>query len=249
MSAEAIEKTNKIVYLSKSQNYSIIPGSPIAYWISGKIYNAFTSAKNFPGETKKGILTGDNNTYLRLWHEVDISKVGYGIYSYADMGKSNLKWFFLTSGGNKRRWYGNIDTVVNLENNGADIKKNVKNYRLRENKYYFQESISWTEVCSGLFSCRYIPSGILFGNGGPSCFFYNGKLDYVLGLLNTKVVQDMMAYLAPTLNYGPDQISRVPVIFSKEKEVTQIVENNIELSKKDWDSDEASWGFKKHPLI
>lgn len=236
-------------YEMNINNFSKVPGAPIAYWISDKIYHAFRSVKVFPGETRKGILTGDNNTYLRLWHEVDIFKIGHEIYNYTDMIKSNFKWFLLTSGGNKRRWYGNIDTVVNLENNGADIKKNVKNYRLRESKYYFQESLSWTEVCSGVFSCRYIPSGILFGNGGPSCFFYNGKLKYVLGLLNSKVVQDMMTYLAPTLNYGPDQISRVPVLIKRENEVEDIVKHNIALSKQDWDSDEVSFNFKSHPLI
>ena len=238
-----------IRYEMNSKNFDKIPGSPIAYWVSNKIYQAFTSVKGFPGETRKGILTGDNNTYLRLWHEVDIRKIGHSIDSYQGMVHSDYKWFLLTSGGDKRRWYGNIDTVVNLQNDGNDIRKNVKNYRLRESKYYFQEAISWTEVCSGIFSCRYVPTGVLFGNGGPSCFFYNGKLEYVLGLLNTKVVQDMMTYLAPTLNYGPDQISRVPVLFDKEQVIDDLVVCNIGTSKKDWDSFETSWDFKKHPLI
>ncbi len=91
-------------------------------------------------------MTGDNNTYLRLWHEVNIGKIGFELYSHAEMIDSSMKWFPVTSGGEKRRWYGNFDTIVNLENDGADIKANVKNYRLRDSQYYMLEAITWTEI-------------------------------------------------------------------------------------------------------
>ncbi len=83
---------------------------------------------------------------------------------------------------------GNFDTIVNLENDGADIKANVKNYRLRDSQYYMMEAITWTEISSSIFTCRYVPKGILFGNGGPVSFFFNKKLMYHLALLNSKIV-------------------------------------------------------------
>ena len=236
-------------YETLENDYSAIPGSPIAYWASPKILEAFSSRKGFPGETKKGVLTGNNEKYLRLWYECNIAKIGFTMTSHDEMVKSNKKWFPVTSGGNKRKWYGNFDTVVNLENDGLDIRTNVKNYRLRESTYYFLEAITWTEVSSGLFSCRYVPEGVLFGNGGPVSFFFNDLLLYCLGMLNSKVVMEMMGYLAPTINYGPEQIKKIPVLVASKSDVEGIVLENIKRSKEEWDSFETSWDFKKHPLI
>lgn len=218
-------------YSSDQTNFSKIPGSPVAYWASTKMLEAFQTGNKFAGETKKGVLTGDNNTYLRLWHEVDIGKIGFELYSHAEMIDSSMKWFPVTSGGEKRRWYGNFDTIVNLENDGADIKANVKNYRLRDSQYYMLEAITWTEISSSIFTCRYVPKGILFGNGGPVSFFFNKKLMYHLALLNSKVAMEILGYLAPTINYGPEQINRIPIVYSNEDEVNQLTKWNILLSQ------------------
>lgn len=235
-------------YEQNAKNYSKIPGSPVAYWVSSKMLEAFRLGNRFAGETKKGVLTGDNNTYLRLWHEVNIDKIGFNLYSHEEMINSSMKWFPVTSGGEKRRWYGNFDTVVNLQNDGADIKANVKNYRLREPKYYMLEAITWTEISSSIFTCRYVPKGILFGNGGPVSFFFNKKLMYYLALLNSKVTMEILGYLAPTINYGPEQINRIPIVYSNEDDVKQLTKKNILLSRIDWDSYETSWDFQCHPL-
>mgnify|MGYP000202328215 CR=1 FL=1 len=236
-------------YEQNTDNFSIIPGSPVAYWASTKMLEAFQTGNKFAGETKKGVLTGDNNTYLRLWHEVNIGKIGFELYSHAEMIESSMKWFPVTSGGEKRRWYGNFDTIVNLENDGADIKANVKNYRLRDSQYYMLEAITWTEISSSIFTCRYVPKGILFGNGGPVSFFFNKKLMYHLALLNSKVAMEILGYLAPTINYGPEQINRIPIVYSNEDEVNQLTKWNILLSQTDWDSFETSWDFQRHPLL
>lgn len=236
-------------YEAQQANFSKIPGSPVAYWASITACSAFVNGKPFPGETKKGVLTGDNERFLRLWHEVSYYKTGYTIKSHEDMISSRLKWFPVTSGGYMRKWYGNYDTIVNLENDGLDIRTTVKNYRLRECTYYFREALTWTEVSSGIFSCRYVPEGILFGNGGPVSFFFNNHLKYILGLLNSKVTMSIMAYLAPTINYGPEQIKKLPILFYDQEKVNLLVTENISLSKMDWDSFETSWNFIQHPLI
>lgn len=247
---EAIENHNCGFYYEQStDNFSKILGSPVAYWASTKMLEAFQTGNKFAGETKKGVLTGDNNTYLRLWHEVNIGKIGFELYSHAEMIDSSMKWFPVTSGGEKRRWYGNFDTIVNLENDGADIKANVKNYRLRDSQYYMLEAITWTEISSSIFTCRYVPKGILFGNGGPVSFFFNEKLMYHLALLNSKVAMEILGYLAPTINYGPEQINRIPIVYSNEDEVNQLTKWNILLSQTDWNSFETSWDFVTHPFI
>lgn len=236
-------------HISNSGGFRNIPGAPIAFWVNKTIYDAYNKGLSFPGETRKGVLTGANERFLRLWHEVNIGKIGSTVRSYDEMIASKYKWFLITSGGNMRKWYGNIDTVVNLENNGYEIRTTVKNYRLREPKYYFLEAVSWTEVCSSTFSTRLVPAGVLFGNGGPVSFFFDGQLKYCLGLLNSNVVMNMMAFLAPTLNYGPEQISRIPFIVSNKELVEKHVEKCINISKADWDSFETSWDFKRHPLV
>lgn len=236
-------------YEAQQSNFSKIPGSPVAYWASITACGAFVNGKPFPGETKKGVLTGNNELFLRLWHEVSYCKTGYTMKSHEDMVSSGLKWFPVTSGGYMRKWYGNCDTIVNLENDGLDIKTTVKNYRLRETSYYFREALTWTEVSSGIFSCRYVPEGVLFGNGGPVSFFFNNHLKYTLGLLNSKVSMSIMAYLAPTINYGPEQIKKLPTLFCNQEKVNSLVTENISLSKTDWDSFETSWDFKRHPLL
>lgn len=236
-------------YEATASNFSKIPGSPIAYWVSGPALQAFIDGERFPGETKKGVLTGDNDRFLRLWYEVISAKIGFTMRSHNDMVASKLKWFPITSGGNMRKWYGNFDTIVNLENDGLEIKTNMKNYRLRENTYYFRKAVTWTEVSSGIFSCRYVPEGILFGNGGPVSFFFNDKLLYSLGLLNSTTTMSILLYLAPTINYGPEQINKIPVLYGKKAVVENLVKSNIVLSRSDWDSYETSWDFKKHPLI
>ena len=247
---EAIKKPDcGYFYEAQQSNFSKIPGTPIAYWASSTAYSAFINGNPFPGETKKGVLTGDNERFLRLWHEVSYSKTGYTMKSHEDMVSSGLKWFPVTSGGYMRKWYGNCDTIVNLENDGLDIRTTVRNYRLREAAYYFREALTWTEVSSGIFSCRYVPEGVLFGNGGPVSFFFNSHLKYTLGLLNSKITMSIMAYLAPTINYGPEQIKKLPVLFSNQENVNLLVDKNISLSKIDWDSFETSWDFKRHPLV
>ena len=235
-------------FVARQDDYRQIPGSPVAYWISGAMRNCYVEGSPFPGETKKGVLTGNDALFVRFWHEVNLPKIGFSCSSHADMVRSPKKWFPKTGGGTYRKWYGNIEDVVNLENDGAKIKATVPNYRLRDPVYYMREAITWTEVASGHFSCRYVPSGVLFGNGGPACFFQK-NLHYTLGLLNSKVANSFLQAIAPTINFGPEQINRVPFLLDKECEIENFVRSNITISKADWDSFEASWDFQCHPLI
>ena len=232
-----------------SDNFAKIPGAPVAYWVSENAYNMFEGQNRYSGETKKGVLTGNNDLFLRLWHEVTTFKIGYDCVKHDDILISKKKWFPVTSGGEYRRWYGNFDTIVNLEGDGLEIRKKVKNYRLREPKYYFREAITWTEVSSSYFNCRFVPEGILFGNGGPVSFFYNDNLYYTLGVLNSKIATEVLSYLAPTINFGPEQIKKVPILINNKDKVENIVKENISLSKSDWDSFETSWDFAAHPLV
>lgn len=238
----------KYLYHANQENFDKIPGDPISYWVSKNLIKDFEKGFKFNGETKKGVLTGNNQVYLRFWFEVNNNKIGFNINSHLQMINSKLKWFPVTSGGLKRKWFGNFDTIVNLENNGWSIKHNVKNYRLRDPKYYFKESLTWTEVTSGSFNCRYVPNGILFGNGGPVAFIKD-NLKYYIGLLNSKVSLLILGFIAPTINFGPEQVKKIPIIYGNISQATRIVDQNINLAKFDWDAFETSWDFKFSPLL
>ncbi len=237
-------------YTALQENYTKIPGTPIAYWWSDSVYDCFNENKYIPGNPMKGIQTGKGEKFLRIWHEVDIKNIGFSMRNHVDMVASGLRWFPLTSGGLSRRWYGNYEMVVNLKDDGADIRATgLKNFRLKDPQYYFLEGLTWTEVTTKPFTCRYLPSNILFGNGGPVAFQLGESLLYTIGLLNSVVAKELFAVLAPTMNYGPDQVRNVPFRIENKERCELLVKENIQYAKADWDSFETSWDFRYHPLV
>lgn len=234
-------------YVANQDNFAKIPGCPVAYWIPNSAVNAFETG-HFVGTTKKGILTGNTNRFLRMWSEVNISKVNFAATSYEDMLNSASKWYPLTSGGQFRRWYGNLFYVIDMENDASNIKLSGGNIRLRDPAFYCREAITWTQISFTKFSCRYVPRGVLYGDGGPVCFF-NDNLLFYLAILNSTVGQYFLNILSPCTNYGPDQVKIMPVLLRKTKEIEHISSECQSLSHTDWDSFEISWDFTCHPFI
>ena len=234
-----------------SENYSFIPMSPIAYWINDHYYDIFKTFSSIGkhGDTKKGVLTGNDKRFVRLWFEISYSKLGLGIKNHDDMVSKNYKWIPATGGGTFRKWYGNFENVINMENDAHEIRyNNDNNFRLRENTYYFKECSTWSEVSGRGLSMRYVPQGILFGNSGPVCF-WSSNINYWIALLNSKTTMQFMGFLSPTLTFGPEQIKRVPCKKEHVPEIEAAASECISISKTDWDAFEISWDFTVHPLI
>lgn len=238
-------------YTCDCEYFSLIPLSPISYWINKEYYSIFKSfdAIGDFGETKKGVLTGNDKKFVRLWFEISYSKFGKGIKDYNDMLKKNYKWIPATGGGTYRKWYGNFENVINMENDSYDIRyKNENNYRLRENIYYFRECSTWSEVSGRGLSMRYVPQGVLFGNSGPVCFWQK-DIYYWMALLNSKPTMQFMRFLSPTLTFGPEQIKRVPCKLANKEAVNELSKECIDHTRTDWDSFETSWDFQMHPFL
>ncbi|WP_338207902.1 BREX-1 system adenine-specific DNA-methyltransferase PglX [Lactiplantibacillus paraxiangfangensis] len=215
-------------------NFSKIPGSPIAYWISDTVFNLFRDSKKIKdvGFSKKGLDTGNNAKYYRYWFEV--------------MHNSN-KWVPLNKGGNYRKWYGNHTYVINWEDNGQLIKNNGR-ANIRNEKFYFMESISWTDLTSGPFSSRLTPQGFIFDASGPS--YFGDNLIPMLAYMNSKVFNSIAQVTMSTMHYTNGQVAQMPYIENIDtSEITKIAENNVEISKREWNSFEISWEFLKHPLV
>lgn len=232
-----------------------IPGIPTAYWIGENALNAYEVGTELGkiAYPKTGMTTGDNNRFLRLWHEVDIDKAMFSAVSAEDAEKSGKKWFPYCKGGGFRRYYGYNEYCVNWENDGYEIKNNIKPNGLkaasvRSEGMYFKELISWSAVSTGKFSCRLCSGGSLFDSGGSSISASN-RSKYLLALLNSVVGQYYLDISNATINYQPGDVAGIPVIVTNAEEVESIVENNVSLAKKDWDAFETSWDFLVHPLV
>lgn len=226
---------------TSTENFSKIPGSPIAYWVSEKFLEAFEKSENL-GElvpVKKGMDTGDNEHFLRFWNEINI-------HNFDCNGKS-LKWIPYDKGGDYRKWYGNNIYVLNWHNNGYELKHSKAN--LRSQHLYFKESITWNALSSADTCFRYSGYKGSFDSAGSSLFPEHQEIYYYLGLLNTKIVQFCLKIINPTLNYGAGSMSQVPVLIKNNNEIEHLVNSNISISRTDWDSFETSWDFKKHPLV
>ncbi|WP_462406687.1 BREX-1 system adenine-specific DNA-methyltransferase PglX [Gracilibacillus sp. Marseille-QA3620] len=243
-------------YTAKTANFLSIPGMPIAYWIDQRILDIFVSSENLSSvsSAKQGLATGDNNRFLRVWHEVAIDKIGFDIGSRELARESGIKWFPYNKGGGYHKWYGKNEYIINWENDGDEIRNNYgENGKLKSRPqntdFYFKEAISWGKVTNISISLRYIPQGFIFDVAGCS-IFTDQNLYVLLGTLNSRLINEMLKFMSPTMNYEVGQISNLPIIFQgNEEEIGKIAFDCVEIAKTDWDSYERSWDFKKHPFI
>lgn len=242
-------------YETQQSNFSKIPGSPVAYWVSKAVIAVYNKAKLLGNiaSPRTGMTTGDNNRFLRLWSEIEISKAKFDAKDANDAVRSEKKWFPYCKGGGYMRWYGYNEYLVNWENNGFEIKNNIKPNGLkaasvRSESLYFKKLITWSAVTSGSFSCRLCEGGSLFDSGGSS-IDVRGQTLYILAILNSVIGQFYLDISNATINYQPGDIAGIPVAFPNGNEPTHQIEECVQLAHKDWDSYETSWDFQRHPLI
>ena len=237
------------------ENFSKIPGSPVAYWVSEKIYNAFmlNSIKDI-ADAKVGIGSGNTEYFLKLWYEISIDDIAFGANPTII---NNLKYVPINKGGAFRKWYGNNEYVINWENNGFELRNysdshgNKLSYP-RNLDYQLLTSITWGDITSGESSFRYSQDGFFFSDVGNSLFLHNKDLlFYVLGYANSNVLAVFSKLINQTMHFKPGNMEKMPYVYSEieKPKIDRLVEQNITLSKSDWDSFETSWDFKRHPLI
>ena len=238
-----------------TDNFSKIPGSPVAYWVSKAVLDVYSRAKLLGNiaSPRTGMTTGDNNRFLRLWFEIEIPKAKFDAKDADDARTSGKKWFPYCKGGGYMRWYGYNEYLVNWENDGFEIKNNIKPNGLkaasvRSESLYFKKLITWSAVTSGSFSCRLCEGGSLFDSGGSSIDVH-GETLYILAILNSVIGQFYLDISNATINYQPGDIAGIPVVFPEGNEPTQRIEECVDIARKDWDSFETSWDFQHHPLL
>ena len=254
-----IKNKKREFYKHKMSDFEKIPSQIIAYWLSDTVVNNFALGNiKDKIEPRIGLITGDNNRFLRLWNEINYNKIGFDIKNINQSISSKKKWFPYQKGGEYKKWYGNNDYVVNWENDGYEMKhKNEIDGRVRSHNYNgelsFKQGITWSSVTTGSFSGRYVPNGYLFDAAGPLCkVIKQENIFLMLGFLCSKVATFYLSILNPTFNMHPGYIQQLPYlddIDNKKNNIDEIVKENIQISKLDWDSFETSWDFQIHPLI
>lgn len=243
---EAIENKNcDWRYQINQKEFEKIQGSPIAYWVSDKIREAFEKNKKLGdiGEAKQGLATADNDRFLRLWNEVNYNKVGFGMTNSDEALESMKKWFPFNKGGEFRKWFGNQEYIINWENNGYEIKS-FKNAVIRNPNYYFKIGATWTAITSSKFSVRFQSSGMIFSNAGMTVFADEDILFLILAYLNSKINIIFLKTISQTLNFNAGDINNVPFKKIIDKNIINIVQQNIDIAKEEWDSHETSWDFE-----
>ena len=233
---------NKANYFqAKQKDFEKIPGSPIAYWVGESFQSLFGIKDKLRtiSTLKSGTSTnGKNDEMFRLWYEVEYNKIQFNCYSYQSILK---KWLPLAKGGERRKYYGNF---LNISEN-----KFAKNDYLE-----YEEAISWNDINSSDFSAKKHTKGIIANNVIKRAYISDKSIyNYILGLMNTKQVNTILKFLIPTIHYDVGYVGNIPILYTDDKNkleiINKLVQQNIDISKEEWDSRETSWDFEKISLI
>ncbi len=236
---EFFEKRNR--YTAEQSNFAKVPGFPVAYWVSEAVFKTFESDNiTLVATQKTRISTGDNDRFMRKWYEVSREKMLYP-----------NKWIPCPKGGDYRKWYGNIDLLLNWENDGQELKAFGK-AMLGDERFFMKRGLTWTVISSKKTGFRVVPDGCICDHKGPLIYVFDERNTYyLLGILNSKYSEKLLHITAPTLGFEWGAIAKTPWIVSEKYtgDVNALVQNNVTLSKSDWDAFETSWDFQYHPIV
>lgn len=230
-------------FITNQRNYGKVPGTPFAYWISDKMRDAFANNDTLYGYSisPSQNITGNNSKYVRKFWKIPKYKIG---------GQDD--WIFYCKGGGFRRWWGNLEDVVDWTPKARNIYQfgdGSHASQIIKKEYWYKKGITWGLITSNLPSFRVMPQGATYDKGGSTIIVDNNVYYFVLALLNSKVYLRIVAMLNPTLNFQVKDVRSTPLVITGKKQIDSLAKSNIDISKWDWDSFETSWDFKCHPLI
>ncbi len=265
ISKESYKDWLQLYYTQKQDNFSSIPWSPIAYWVSDRIREIFEKEKSIweTSNPRQWMATSDNDTFLRIWTEVELSKVNFITKSRHEWKESWDKWFPYNKWWDFRKWYWNNEYIVNFFNDGIDVKKVVSgkypylkwntDFVIKNQDFYFKKWITWWKVSSWALSVRYDDEWFIFSDWWMKLFPSDKDILYLNSFLNSKIIKFVILIISPTLNYEQWTLKKLPIIFPKSQEtkdqIDKLTQENIDISKEEWDSRETSWDFGRNELL
>lgn len=252
-----IEEDSKRIVLD---DFKHIPGEVFAMKLSQAALSAYSTNKYIKDVAipKKGMITSDNNRFLKLWFEIPQSNIQFGMNKIEEQTEG-VRWVPYNKGGSYRKWYGNHDYLINWENDGREVKSYAAELygsysrQIMNERYYFKDAISWSYISAQKIGIRYYPPGFVFDTAGPSLFIDDRRDRFlIMGLLSSCVSEYYIRAINPTINLFASDIANIPYIATDDNiasRVLELVDSSIRLSQSEWDDFETSWGFKEHPLI
>ena len=251
-------KSHNKFYIKTSSDFEVIPDGVIAYWISPRMLDIYKNEKRISdySTVTNGLFTCNNNYFLKLWHEISVTKCNLKCTSKKANIESDALWYPYNKGGSYRKWYGNHEYVVRFKNFGDEIK----HYRLKSgqsasfpgSENYFNKSISWSFISTASFTVRYYPEGFVFDIAGSSIFTSDSERYYMMGFLMTKIVNELLR-INPTVNFQAGNIAELPYISVEDlklrEEIERLCKSCINIARDDWNSYETSWDYQLHPLV
>ena len=242
-------------YVAAEDDFTAIPGRPLAYWLSDSMRAAFQNGipLGTVAPPKHGMTTFDNGRFLREWHEVDQALVCGSAPNRQAAVETGLKWFPYNKGGPYRRWHGNNTLLINWYSDGEELKDFIKNKNPNVacgEKFFFRSGVTWSDV-SARFAARIADTGGLFDVKGSCAFPGEAVLPWLLGLMNSRLMNDFMEALNPTATSQVGDIARVPTIDRDEhrEAIAETTLKLVSLARIDWNAYERSWDFQSLPLL
>ncbi|MFC0263822.1 BREX-1 system adenine-specific DNA-methyltransferase PglX [Fontibacter flavus] len=240
------------IYKINQDKFKSIAGSPIAYWASKRVQEIFSESQKLieVGDTFQGIITGNNDLFLRLWQEVSLEKINFNAREFNGIDVDFQNWIPYNKGGKFRKWYGNQDYILNWKNKGSDLTRGKNSF----SNYFFKEYMTWTYISASTIATRYFPPGFLWDVSGSGVFPKSQEdIFYFQSLIASNVGLMILKMINPTINFQVENIAVIPIIYpntdSLKKEIINLVFENIEISKLEWDSREISWNFSTNYLV
>ena len=255
--ATACEQAVKYVddghrYAVNEHDFAQIPGSPIVYWLSGKMLNVFQFEKKLKdvAQLKNGMSTGNNDSLLREWYEVNFADIDFRCKDRLEVDSHGGKWFPYNKGGHFRKWFGNASSIIRYDQTGRARMESLKGSRHNSPHLYFKKCVSWSKISSGFPAFRYYPTGFVFDVAGCSIFTYDDcDILPVLALSNSSFMQCLLNAISPTLNFEAGQLGNIPFGINCSEENRLLTRTLIDQSKNDWNSCETSWDYQQSALL
>ena len=239
-------------YRRDAETFKQIPGTPIAYWASSGLLDAFANSRKLKDIAKPrvGLQTSDNARFIRLWHECSLRRTIFNCPNAASSFESEAKWYPHNKGGSFRRWFGNAEYLIEYKSNGESLR-NAEGASAIPDEIAFSPALTYSRISSGLISFREQPTGWLFDSAAVVMYPDKAMFNYLLALLNSNVISSATSFLVPTLNAQPGDIAKLPILMDEGgfSTVSQLSKSCREIARFDWDSFEISWDFKRNPLL
>jgi len=241
---------NERLSIASASDFKKIPGTPIAYWVSNRIREIFKNKYMLDYATLfQGIITGDNNKFVRYWFELSRQKIALHQKNISEIDLSKSYWLPYNKGGERRKWYGNQEYVVNFRNGGKDFTRGKHQF----SNFFLKPCFSWTYISSSSLATRYFPEGFLWDVHGSSVFPNEAEnLYYFLALVSSPVGVYVLNVINPTISYQVENVAAIPVVLPAQdvkENISRIEKSKIDLAKTDWDSQEVSWDFAHFSLL